>query len=166
MKPISVVERLSEMVRDEVTALSSDIMIKVGNQYQLFDAYTIVRNRNGSCSATKKQQDPRCFSRMQSAVAWCIADKLQRYDVLRSVEELDRRCATAKADLAVSRKLLDQMSESDQKYIVSVKVASKQDTLQALENQLIKSINLTKYWQIKGFIRNETARPRNSKNTR
>jgi hypothetical protein len=166
MKPISVVERLSEMVQDEVAALSSNVMLKVGDQYQLFDTYTIVRNHNGSCTTIKKQRDPRCFSRIQSAVAWCIADKLQRYDVLRSLEDLDHRCATIKTDLAVSGHLLKQMSNTEQKQVVSAKVASKQDTLRSLENQLTKMINLTKYWQIKGFIRDETARPRKSKNTR
>lgn len=166
MKHKSAVERLTHIVRDEVDTFSSNIMVKIGDRYQLFDTYTVAQNSHGTCSVTKIQQDSQTFSRMRSAVSWCIADKFKRYETARAISDLDSRCAAIKADLEVTKFTASRTHDIERKQILLAKISGKQNTLRSLENQLTKCVNLAKYWQIKGFIRDETARPRNPKNTR
>ena len=166
MKKNAVVERIGEIVRDEVDAFASNIMIKVGDQYHLFETYTVVQNPDRTVTVTKTRQDPRVFSRLRSAVAWCIADKFQRHETTRAIMELDSRCAAVRDDVAATRHTAACVTDTARKQILYAKLSGKQNTLQSLENQLTKCVNLAKYWQIKGFIRDETARPRNPKNTR
>ena len=166
MKKNAVVERIGEIVRDEVDAFASNIMIKVGDQYHLFETYTVVQQPDRTVTVTKTRRDPRVFSRMRSAVAWCIADKFQHYETTRAIAELDSRCAAVRDDIAATRHTAASVTDTERKQILYAKLSGKQSTLQLLENQLTKCVNLAKYWQIKGFIRDETARPRNPKNTR
>lgn len=166
MKNAELAKRLAEIAQNEVDSLLPNIILKIGNRYRLFDTYTIEKNQNKTCTVVKKYRDPKIFFTMRSAVAWCIADKFQHYETARSIVELDRQCNAIKQDLEISNVLLGRIKESFQQQIVSSKIASKRDTLKSLEKQLTKCVNLTKYWQIKGFTRDETARLRNTKTAR
>jgi len=166
MKNVALVHRLAEIVNDDLELLSRNSMIKVDGNYKLFNAYTVVKNPNKTCTVIKHRRDPRIFSNIQSAVAWCIADKLQRFDTARQISELDQRCNTIRNDIELTQKMIVRITDSARREIVTAKLVHKQSTFKVIENQLTKCINLAKYWQIKGFIRDETARPRNPTTTR
>jgi hypothetical protein len=165
MKEKDIIEKLADIMRGEIDAFSSNIMFKLGNQYQLFEQYMVEQTTDKRYSVTKTRQDSRLFYRMQSAVAWCIADKFKQYETSRLITDLDRRSRSIKNDVDLTRLMMNRVQDLEKKSIIAAKLVSKQDTLKSLENQLTKCINQAKYWQIKGFIRDETARPRNSKNT-
>jgi hypothetical protein len=166
MKNTQAIDRLAEIVKGDLESLSHNAMIKVDGNYELFNYYTVVKNANKTCTVTKYLRDSRKFSSIQPAVAWCIADKLQRFDTARQISDLDQQCNAIRNDVAITQKMTSRITDSSRQEIVIAKLIHKQSNLKAMENQLTKCINLAKYWQIKGFIRDETARPRNPTPTR
>ena len=54
----------------------------------------------------------------------------------------------------------------ERKEVAHLKLITKKTTIDTVEKQLTKCVNLAKYWQIQGFNRDETARTRRTQTTR
>jgi len=153
----NTVDLLSNIIKEGYNTVSRDAIFKTKNGYKLFGAYEVTCNVS-FCSVTKGSQEPRYFSTIKIATAWCIADKINNINLARQIAELDVKCTSIKNDIDASKQRLACIKNNDMQDIVFAKISSKEDTLRIAKNQLTKCINLAKYWQIKGFVRNETAR--------
>lgn len=166
MKKTEIFNRLAEIVQGDMDEIGRNAMLKVGDHYELFDQYVVAKHKDHTYSVTKRLRDTRLFNSIRSAAAWCISDKLQRYETARTIADLDHRHQIVKQDVDTAQQFLARTTDWIKRDIVTAKLLHKQAQLTQLQNQLTKCVNLAKYWQIKGFIRDETARPRPIKTTR
>jgi len=96
------------------------------------------------------------FSTTKSALAWCIADRLNYFNLARQIQELDQSLTRLRNDIYIRKNIADRMSGTAWETIIT-KVSYRQDQSQLLEQELTKCINLAKYWQLRGNS-NETKR--------
>jgi hypothetical protein len=99
-------------------------------------------------------------------MSWCIADKYGKLDLATAIVTLDQQRYTILNNVKVRQHLAKKIQDPVRKEIVELKIANKKTGLVQIENQLTKCVNLAKYWQIKGFNCDETARTRHSQTTR
>ncbi len=124
--------------------------------YAVFDRYQIVPEQSEYrvfCSAT----DVGLFSTTRCALAWCIADKNQAYNLARELKDLDRKLASLTNDIAVRSALAERSRCWDFRDPVGTKLETKIIRKKQVENRLAKCVNWAKYTQQRGF-NNETQR--------
>lgn len=162
----TVFDKLAEIVKDDLEKIEPKIIIEHNGNYEAFGCYSVVKNNDKTYTVTKNTGRVLLFSSLRVALAWCTADKSNMLDFSRKIVDLDRQMLALKDDVSVRQQMITKMSDPIRKEIGLAKVIKKRSALKHLENQLSKCINLAKYWQIKGFNRDEIARPRQPQNTR
>jgi hypothetical protein len=152
MKPSDKLARLAEA---ELPALLDHVIIADGDGFRVFGKYTIKKDTSGHVVEVNTGWSG-TFGTARSALAWCIADKNNQLNLAREIYQLDLNATRLRNDiqcrLGIARKTSGRFLET-----VETKVSRRQEQSQAVENELSKCINSTKYWQLRGFI-NETAR--------
>jgi hypothetical protein len=97
------------------------------------------------------------FGSKRVAMSWCIADRLQRYQLARNIQLLDNKRQSLAADIYCRQQLANHSRNIDFSESVNTKIQRKIDYFNMLDSELEKCLNSAKYWQLKGFA-NETAR--------
>lgn len=152
MKPS---EKLAILAESELPLLIDHVIIDQGNGYRVFGKYTIKKDSQGYVVEVSTGWTG-TFGTAKSALAWCIADKHNQLNLAKEIYQLDLNATRLRNDiqtrLGIARKTSGRFLET-----VETKISRRQEQSQAVENELSKCINSTKYWQLRGFI-NETAR--------
>lgn len=160
MKKTSEINRIEQFVIEQYDDVKQNLIIKDNGVYYVFDAYTIAKLNNLTFTVAKSQRDPKKFSSLKSAISWCIADKFGQLDLAVKIHHLDCLRSDMLNDLQVRQELARKITDRDRKEAVDYKIRFKKHSFELVEKQLSKCINLAKYWQIKGFNRDETSRTR------
>lgn len=148
-------QKLSALADRELPHLIANHIINIGNGYRVFGKY-IITQENGEHRVDVDTGWSGLFGTAKSALAWCIADKNNQLKLAAEIYQLDGHATRLRNDiktrLSIARKSSGNFQET-----VENKISKRQEQRQAVENELSKCINSTKYWQLRGFI-NETAR--------
>lgn len=91
------------------------------------------------------------------AIAWCVADKLKKYTLANELADADYSIERRLSEIEYYRRTLENETDLEKKYIVSDRLSYAIAKVKLLKDRLDKSINLAKYWQLKGF-NDETSR--------
>jgi hypothetical protein len=166
MKKSNNLDKLQKLVEPEMDQLKQNIIYCDDGKYHVFTQYTIDKQLNDTYLTCKQHQDPKTFSALRFAMSWCIADKYGKLDLATAIVNLDQQRYTILNNVKVRQHLAKKIQDPVRKEIVELKIANKKNGLVQIENQLTKCVNLAKYWQIKGFNCDETARTRHSQTTR
>jgi|LakMenE18May11ns_1017448.scaffolds.fasta_scaffold9320966_2 hypothetical protein len=166
MKKSNNLDKLQKLVEPEMDLLKQNIIYCDDGKYHVFTQYTIDKQLNDTYLTCKQHQDPKTFSALRFAMSWCIADKYGKLDLATAIVTLDQQRYTILNNVKVRQHLAKKIQDPVRKEIVELKIANKKNGLVQIENQLTKCVNLAKYWQIKGFNCDETARTRHSQTTR
>ena len=166
MKKFNNLDKLQKLVEPEMDLLKQNIIYCDDGKYHVFTQYTIDKQLNDTYLTCKQHQDPKTFSALRFAMSWCIADKYGKLDLATAIVNLDQQRYTILNNVKVRQHLAKKIQDPVRKEIVELKIANKKNGLVQIENQLTKCVNLAKYWQIKGFNCDETARTRHSQTTR
>jgi hypothetical protein len=166
MKKFNNLDKLQKLVEPEMDQLKQNMIYCDDGKYHVFTQYTIDKQLNDTYLACKQYQDPKTFSALRFAMSWCIADKYGKLDLATAIVNLDQQRYTILNNVKVRQHLAKKIQDPVRKEIVELKIANKKNGLVQIENQLTKCVNLAKYWQIKGFNCDETARTRHSQTTR
>jgi hypothetical protein len=166
MKKSNNLDKLQKLVEPEMDLLKQNIIYCDDGKYHVFTQYTIDKQLNDTYLTCKQHQDPKTFSALRFAMSWCIADKYGKLDLATAIVTLDQQRYTILNNVKVRQHLAKKIQDPVRKEIVELKIANKKTGLVQIENQLTKCVNLAKYWQIKGFNCDETARTRHSQTTR
>jgi hypothetical protein len=166
MKKSNNLDKLQKLVEPEMDLLKQNIIYCNDGKYHVFTQYTIDKQLNDTYLTCKQHQDPKTFSALRFAMSWCIADKYGKLDLATAIVTLDQQRYTILNNVKVRQHLAKKIQDPVRKEIVELKIANKKTGLVQIENQLTKCVNLAKYWQIKGFNCDETARTRHSQTTR
>jgi hypothetical protein len=136
--------------------LDRTILPDNSNGYVAFGRYHIEPTRNGVVVSTQADQ-VHCFMNKRHAISWCIVDHKGNYTMANRIVALDSRKQALGSDLHVRSTVGDRMRDANSRETVQLKIATKLQTLTALNYELDKCIGYAKYLQTKGFA-NETAR--------
>jgi hypothetical protein len=166
MKKSNNLDKLQKLVEPEMDLLKQNIIYCDDGKYHVFTQYTIDKQLNDTYLTCKQHQDPKTFSALRFAMSWCIADKYGKLDLATAIVTLDQQRYTILNNVKVRQHQAKKIQDPVRKEIVELKIANKKNGLVQIENQLTKCVNLAKYWQIKGFNCDETARTRHSQTTR
>ena len=166
MKKSNNLDKLQKLVEPEMDLLKQNIIYCDDGKYHVFTQYTIDKQLDDTYLTCKQYQDPKTFSALRFAMSWCIADKYGKLDLATAIVTLDQQRYTILNNVKVRQHLAKKIQDPVRKEIVELKIANKKTGLVQIENQLTKCVNLAKYWQIKGFNCDETARTRHSQTTR
>ena len=166
MKKFNNLDKLQKLVEPEMDLLKQNIIYCDDGKYHVFTQYTIDKQLNDTYLTCKQHQDPKTFSALRFAMSWCIADKYGKLDLATAIVTLDQQRYTILNNVKVRQHLAKKIQDPVRKEIVELKITNKKAGLVQIENQLTKCVNLAKYWQIKGFNCDETARTRHSQTTR
>jgi hypothetical protein len=165
-KQEKILQKLQQIVEPEYNQLKSNMIIAQDNQYHVFDQYTIEKSADNTYSVARRRYVDKNFSTLPVALSWCIADKIQNSQLAYALQDLDQERLRIAADVFVRESLLKQIKDPERREITYIKITAKKQGLRAVENRLAKCISLAKYYQIRGFNRDETARTRHTQTTR
>ena len=140
--------KLAALAQRELPRILDRVIIEDGEKYRVFGKYTIHPVEAGFQVCLR--DDAVCvFSSTKSALAWCIADNLYRFNLARQIKELDQSVVRLRNDIYVRRSLAERTSGHTWETLIS-KATVRQTHSQTLEKELAKCINLAKYWQLRG----------------
>jgi hypothetical protein len=91
------------------------------------------------------------FADRRTAVSWCVAMHHRRFDLARTIQQLDRRHAMLDQDFLVRKQLAQKSRSTEFRDQVYSKLQTRNARRAQITEQLKKCISLTKYLQLKGF---------------
>ena len=165
-KQEKILQKLQQIVEPEYNQLKSNLIMSQDNQYYVFDQYTIEKSADNTYLVARQRYVDKIFSTLPVALSWCIADKIQNSQLAYTIQNLDQERVRISTDVFVRESLLKQIKDPERREITYIKITAKKQGLKAVENRLAKCVSLAKYYQIRGFNRDETARTRRTQPTR
>ena len=151
-----VQQRLEQLAQQGLDLVKHNMIWHENGRYHVFGEYELTM-QGSYCIMQGTRHDIQRFSSVKNALAWCIANKYQRYDVSREILDLDQQRQISEADLEVRSHLARRCSDPARRETAQLKVEHRRRQLCYITDRLTKCVNLAKYWQIRGF-NNETAR--------
>jgi hypothetical protein len=157
---------LEQIVEPDLAQLKSKMILAHDNQYHVFDHYVIDRAPDKTYRVARDRYTDKNFSSLPVALSWCIAHKRQDTVLAYAIQDLDQEYIRISNDVHTRETLLKRITDPDRREVTQLKITTKKDGLRAVENRLTKCVSLAKYYQIRGFNRDETARTRHTQTTR
>jgi hypothetical protein len=161
-----ILQRLEQIVEPDLAQLKSKMILAHDNQYHVFDHYVIDRAPDKTYRVARDRYTDKSFSSLPVALSWCIAHKRQDTVLAYAIQDLDQEYIRISNDVHTRETLLKRITDPDRREVTQLKITTKKDGLRAVENRLTKCVSLAKYYQIRGFNRDETARTRHTQTTR
>jgi hypothetical protein len=161
-----ILQRLEQIVEPDLAQLKSKMILAHDNQYHVFDHYVIDRAPDKTYRVARDRYIDKSFSSLPVALSWCIAHKRQDTVLAYAIQDLDQEYIRISNDVHTRETLLKRITDPDRREVTQLKITTKKDGLRAVENRLTKCVSLAKYYQIRGFNRDETARTRHTQTTR
>lgn len=140
--------KLAALAQQELPRILDQVIIEDGEKYRVFGRYTI-HPKQGLFQVRLRDDDVAVFSGTKSALAWCIADRLHRFNLARQIQELDQSVQRLRNDIHVRRSLAERTAGHTWENLIN-KTQARHAHCQVLEKELAKCINLAKYWQLRG----------------
>lgn len=160
MKKEKIFQKLEKIISTDLDSLQDNLILKDGEKYYVFNQFTIEKSGNNSYSVLADSGLEKNFSTLRYALSWCIATKFRYNELANSITKLDSEKIRIADDVKMRESLFTRMKNPEQREAVQTKITSKKHTLRVVENRLAKCVSLAKYYQIRGFNRDETARTR------
>lgn len=150
-------QKLEKFADREIKNLQDKLIVPDGRGgYTAFGKYHIVPQKEHVVVQVKDHETLK-FANKRTAMSWCVADKLQKYELARNILILDNKRQSLAADIHCRQQIANSSRSQDFYESVNTKIQRKIDYINMLESELEKCLNSAKYWQLKGFA-NETAR--------
>jgi hypothetical protein len=140
------------IVRSELRRLDRDLILSESGGYRAFQDYFLCAV-SGGWRVTKRRDVVAEFTSSRTALAWCIADKYQQWDLARRIQQLDQRLFITDRGLDLRQRRAQQHSSS----LLLAKIQHRQQQRFTTKSELDKCVSRAKYLQIRGF-RNDTQR--------
>lgn len=154
-------QKYKRILKSELDSIEQVVIWKDDDgSYYLFNRYSI-RPDGSQYTVAKHNTDVRTFDRLLSAVSWCVADNVGRYDVSTEIKRLDALLTTMANDIYVRTNSLKNCKDAEQSEVVLLKIDTKNKQKREVEEKLKYFFRQTKTWQQRGFT-NELKRSSSS----
>lgn len=146
-----VSNKLRSIANKSHAVLADKVIIKKGDRYQAFGEYHI-RECAGFWEITTTTSDHKHRLNLgKSALAWCIAHKVQNFDLARSILHLDNRLAAKQADIdLITGRLKQGIQDPELRFVLQCRLSEDIYNRQTYKKQLSKCLEMAKYIKIKG----------------
>lgn len=142
-------DQLLSLARVELENLSNDLIYKTEQGYRAFKTYDIIK-KNNLYDVFKNGDLQANFASTRSALAYCIADKNNRYNLAREIKQLDQQLVNYDQSIT-PRRALAQRCNASQAEVLESKIQHRQQQRYIVKRELEKCVNLAKYLQLRGF---------------
>jgi hypothetical protein len=149
-------QKLETFARRELLNLSDNLIVEDDGKYFIFGKYTVEKIDN-KFKVGCRDDLVGYFSSSKTAVAWCIADKLGQINTAIRLRQLDQEFIRYDQDIHAKQRLIAKSKDFNFQETVAVKLERQITQRRAIETEILKCVNLAKYWQYRGF-NNETER--------
>lgn len=150
-------QKLESWVRRELDSVLPHVIWQdEAGTYEVFGKYRIIPKKHGY-KVFVHATEVGIFSNTRSAMSWCVADKYRRFNLARSILQVDNLLNNLHNDIVVRAGLAERSKRPQFREDVGTKLSTKIMRRFELENQLDKYVKVAKYLQLQGF-NNETPR--------
>lgn len=156
MSPKRVIQRLHDIVAQDLANLAPNTILPDGRGFQVFEIYG-VQPEQGLWRVVKRGEPVAKMANIKNAVSWCVADKYQQHRLGNDIMSLDQRKIMLENDMRARQHLARSPRKHTSAEALDAKLAARRYRLEDIDQRLAKCINVAKYWQLRGF-NNETAR--------
>jgi len=130
--------------------LAQQIIIQKGTTYHVFRDYKIEETVFGWEISANMFDGIILFNTAKTALAWCIAHKHNKYDLIRNLEIYDKRVAAKQFDIDIVTHQLDNgVTDSDTRAVLTARLTEDINSRQTYKKQLAKCIETAKYIKLK-----------------
>lgn len=143
-------KKFERIVNNEFKTLKKHLIYPTDTGYSVFGCYQLEDTRQGTM-IKKYDRTVGVFENNRNALGWCVADKLHQYQVADELVRLDAAIQRTKIDITALTNVVRKSQDVERKDIVLAKISNKQAILADCKTRLEKCVNVTKYWQIRGF---------------
>lgn len=143
-------KKFERIVHNEFGELKKHLIFPTDTGYSVFGCYQLEGTRQGTL-IKKYDHTVGIFENNRNALGWCVADKLRQYQLADELVRLDSTIQRTKIDITALTNVMRHSQDVERKDIVWAKISNKQAILADCKSRLEKCVNVTKYWQIRGF---------------
>ena len=136
--------------------LSANVIVKVKNDYIVFDRYTITPV-DGEFKVFRHEDYVHNFTCSRNALAYCILEQNGRIGEAEYLVRQDKKLQYLQNDIEYQSHIMRTTQDKDKQELMAIKVTHNILARTEVKDRLQATIGLAKYYQQKGFD-NETAR--------
>ena len=148
-------EKLDSFFNREYHRGTSDIaIIQTGdNSYELFDKYTITKDKSEFIVVKSTAQVTKKFFSLKHAVTWCIFDFRNKINETFRIEELDRSLSSILYSIDLHRHLINKTKDTDNKLLYFAKLTDEELKKKSILKEISFFINTSKKYQLEQFAK-------------
>ena len=149
--------KLRNLTLQSLQSLSSNIIVKINDDFVVFDRYKISPTSDGYFTLFRNDILVHEFTNSRNALAYCILENRGRIEEAFELMWGDKRIQRLDVDINRQSHIIKTTKDEDRKELMAMRLT--QDVAQRgqVKIKLKGTIELAKYYQQKGFD-NETAR--------
>lgn len=149
--------KLKSFTTHSLQSLSANIIVKVKDDYIVFNRYKISPTDHGYYEVYRNDTLVHEFTNSRNALAWCILEKHARIEDANSLLVQDKKIGWLELDIDRQTQIMNTTQDNDRRALMATKVTNNIHVRGDVKIKLQEQIELAKYYQQKGF-NNETAR--------
>jgi hypothetical protein len=149
--------KLKSLTTHSLQSLSANIIVKVKDDYIVFNRYKISPTNNGYYEVYRNGTLIHEFTNSRNALAWCILEKNARIEDANFLLGQDKKIGWLELDIDRQTQIMNTTQDNDRRALMATKVTNNIHVRGDVKIKLQEQIELAKYYQQKGFD-NETAR--------
>lgn len=153
-------KKLRNIALHSLQSLSSNIIVKVKDDFVVFNRYKISPTQDGYYSLYRNDTLVHEFTNSRNALAFCILENRARIEEARQLVSQDKRIQRLEVDIDRQSRIIETTKDADRRELMAMRLTQNVAERGQVKIMLQSTIELAKYYQQKGFD-NETARTRN-----
>jgi hypothetical protein len=139
--------------------LAHRVIIQKGKTYQAYNDYIIEETEFGWQVTIEEADDIKYFNTAKVALAWCIAHKVRKYGLAKTIEVLDSKVISKQLDVDIlTQRLGGKLPENCDRATLLARLTEDIHARQDYKKQLSKCVESAKYIKITGSNSNELNR--------
>lgn len=153
-------KKFRNLAVQSLQSLSSNIIVKVKDDFVVFSRYTISPVGDGYFNLYRHGTLVHEFTNSRNALAYCILENQARIEEAFYLLEQDKRLQRLDADIDRQSQIMRTTKDEDRRMLMADRVLNNIAIRSDIKIKLNDTIDLAKYYQQKGFD-DETARTSN-----
>ena len=144
---IAKIEKFAKTMLRDVIILDND-----DGSYELYDAYYVVPNKNGSYTVNVPFKcTTKVFSVLKNAVAWCTFDKRRLYTASNRIEVLDLLLNSCDVSIKIHSRFIKNSNDDAIRTIHTAKLNEEKLKRYYMKQEMESYLVESKVWQEKQF---------------
>lgn len=153
-------KKFRNLALQSLQSLSSNIIVKVKDDFVVFSRYKISPTDDGYFSLYRHDTLVHEFTNSRNALAYCILENRGRIEEAENLLSQDKRIQRLEVDIDRQSQIIQTTKDADRRELMAMRLTENVAQRGQVKIKLQSTIELAKYYQQKGFD-DETARTSN-----